>query len=150
LKALERRGYVSRENRTAHTLKVQESQRHLPLLGKVAAGLPIENFKHNERIEVPSAMMKGGGEYFVLQVVGDSMINEGILDADYVVVKRKSTAENGQIVIAFVDDGATLKRFYKRKTHIELHSANPRYQPILVQNSQDFRIEGLYCGLIRY
>jgi repressor LexA len=150
LNALERRGYLSRENRTAHTLKVQESQRHLLLLGKVAAGLPIENFKHNERIEVPAAMMKGTGDYFVLQVSGDSMIDEGILDSDYVVVKKKSTAESGQIVIAVVNDGATLKRFYKRKNHIELHSANPRYPPLVVQPQEDFRIEGIYCGLLRY
>jgi repressor LexA len=153
LNALSRRGYLSRSNRTAHTLKITEFDEvthKLQLLGKVAAGRPLEHFKHNERIEVPRAMLKSGGDFFVLQVAGDSMIEEGILDGDFVIVRRRPTADNGQVVVALVDGGATLKKFYKRKTHIELHSANAKYPPLIIRPHQDFHIEGQYCGLIRY
>lgn len=150
LKALERRGYLSREHRTAHTLKLEEDNHHLPLLGKVAAGRPLESIKHNERIEVPPSMMKGRGEFFTLQVSGDSMKDEGILDGDYIVVKKKSTADNGQIVIAFINEGATLKRFYRHSNRIELRSANSQYKPIFVSPHEEFRIAGHYCGLLRF
>jgi repressor LexA len=95
-------------------------------------------------------MIKDGGSFFALQVSGDSMIGEGILDGDYVIIKQQDTATNGDIVVAELGDEATIKRFYKKKEVIELHSANPSYKPILVNENRSLRIAGIYCGLIRY
>ncbi len=122
----------------------------IPLLGKVAAGFPIEYLKNGEQIEVPSLMIKTPGDYFALQVSGDSMIDEGILDGDLVVVRKESSAENGKIIVASIDNESTIKRFFKKRNTIELHSANPKYQPLIVGPHQQFRIEGLYLGLMRF
>ena len=122
----------------------------IPLLGKVAAGQPIEHRKHQERIEVPLSMLKGAGPYFALQVSGDSMMGEGIWDGDYVVIRQQETANNGDIVVAEIGDEATIKRIYKKKNTIELHSANPKYKPIIVNEHTPLKIAGIYRGLIRY
>jgi len=150
VEALTKKGYLTKERHLSHSLTVHKEGNLIPLLGKVAAGRPIENRKHNERIEVPTTMMKSAGEYFALQVSGDSMIGEGILDGDYVIIRQQSTANSGDIVVAEIDDEATIKRFYKKKDHVELHSANPIYKPILVEAGRLLRIAGIYCGLIRY
>jgi len=146
--ALEKKGVISRESRSWGNIELVESG--VPLLGRVAAGRPIEHVKVGENIEVPQAMLKSGGKHFALEVVGDSMINEGILEGDYVVIRQKDAAENGQIVVAMIDNEATIKRFYKKRSGIELHSANEKYAPILVQPEQNFHIEGIFCGLIRF
>ena len=78
------------------------------------------------------------------------MIGEGILDGDYVVIKEQANANNGEIIVAEVDDEATIKRFYKKRSHIELHSANPNFKPIIIAENIAFRIAGIFCGLIRY
>ncbi len=120
----------------------------LPLLGRVAAGCPIEAIETPNEIEVPSSLIRRG-EYFVLQVSGNSMIEDGILDGDFVVVKKQRSAERGQMVVALVDDAATVKRFYPKRNFIELHPANPLYQPIVVKSDQSFQIEGIVSGVIR-
>ena len=120
----------------------------LPLVGRVAAGKPIEAVEAQDEIEVPSSMI-GRGESFVLQVVGNSMIEDCILSGDYVIVKQQRAAENGQLVVALVDDAATVKRFYQKKDRVELHPANPDFKPIVVGSEQEFKIEGVVTGVIR-
>ncbi len=120
----------------------------LPLLGRVAAGSPIEAIESHDEIEVPSSMIRRG-EHFVLQVSGHSMIEDGILDGDFVVIQKQRTAERGQMIVALVDDAATVKRFYPKKDSIELHPANPMYHPIVVKPDQSFKIEGVVAGVIR-
>ncbi len=121
----------------------------LPLLGKVAAGRPIEALLDHEFIDVPAMMIEGGGQYFALLVHGDSMKEDGIHDGDFVIVKKQSHANTGQTVVALVNNEATLKKYFKHKSHIELRPANSDYKPILVQSHQNFKIEGIYVGLIR-
>lgn len=150
VEALIQKGYLTKERHLSHGLTVHKEGNLIPLLGKVAAGQPIENRKYHERIEIPKNMMKKPGDYFALQVFGDSMVGEGILDGDYVIIRQQNTAQNGDIVVAELDEEATIKRFYKKKDHIELHSANPLFKPILVEAGRLLRIAGVYCGLIRY
>jgi repressor LexA len=98
---------------------------------------------------VPPAMV-GSGEHFVLRVAGDSMIEDGILDGDYVVVRKQADAEHGQTVVALLDNEATVKRLQLRGTRIELHPANPAMRPIIVDDPDSFRIEGVVVGVIRH
>lgn len=119
----------------------------LPLLGLVAAGLPIEPFPHEEAIEVPSSLL-GKGEHFVLRVRGDSMVEDGIRDGDYIVVARREKAENGQTVVALVRGEATLKRYYSEGKQIRLQPANPSMKPIYAP-AREVRIQGVVTGLIR-
>jgi repressor LexA len=128
----------------------------LPLVGRVAAGRPIEAIAHSETVDVPAAMIKaarggGTGTHFVLRVAGDSMIDDGILDGDAVVIRKQAHAENGQTVVALIDNEATIKRFHKKGGVIELHAANPKYRPIVVTEDQgkSFKIEGILAGVIR-
>lgn len=123
----------------------------IPLLGRVAAGRPIEALEHNEFVDVPRNLLKRVGEHFVLRVQGDSMIDEGILDGDQVIIKRQRTAENGQTVVALVNNEATIKKYYLKKGRVELHPANPKYTPLVVDTElrEGFHIEGIMVGLIR-
>ena len=117
-----------------------------PLLGRVAAGAPIEAIQNTEHISLRSEFGTGD-DTFVLQVAGDSMIDENINDGDYVICKKTQTARNGQLVIAIVDeDNATVKRFYKEPDNVRLEPANKNYKPIYSNNC---RIEGLVIGLMR-
>lgn len=155
VKILEDKGYLTKQTRmsdgiTLHNVHNSNEENLLPLLGKVAAGLPIEHRKYDEKIEVPLSMLKSSGSYFALQVSGDSMIGEGILDGDYVVIRKQTTATNGDIVVAEVGDEATIKRYYKKKNHVELHSANPNYKPIILNEASQLRIVGIWYGLIRH
>jgi repressor LexA len=148
ISALEKKGVISRESRSWGGIELIESG--VPLLGRVAAGRPIEHLKVGENIDVPQRMLKAGGKHFALEVVGDSMVNEGILEGDIVVIRQKDSADNGQIVVAMIDNEATIKRFYKKRGGVELHSANEKYAPIVVKSNQNFHIEGIFCGLIRF
>lgn len=129
----------------------------LPLLGKVAAGRPIEYTERGEDFNVPASLFRipdvAPENHYVLKVSGNSMIEDGILDGDYVVVKKQPTADLGQTVIAMVGNEATIKRYYRRKSGtIELRPANEAYEPILVNSlteTDQFRIEGVLVGVIR-
>jgi repressor LexA len=129
----------------------EESQiRSLPLLGKVAAGRPIEAVQSPEFLDVPVSLLKKSGEHFILKVQGDSMIGDGILDGDYVIIRKQDSAENGETVVALIDNEATIKRYQRRKGGgVELHAANPAYPTIHVDPERRFRIEGILAGLIR-
>ena len=103
---------------------------------------------YTDNISVPQSMV-ASGECFALEVQGESMIEDGIFDGDYVVIKSANTARNGQTVVALVDGAATIKRFWKNKNMIELHPANSSLKPILVDNGQDFQIQGVLVALMR-
>ncbi|HJT20107.1 MAG TPA: transcriptional repressor LexA [Nitrospira sp.] len=121
----------------------------IPMAGIVAAGSPIEPVQQSELIDVPPSMLRGGNA-FALRVKGESMKEEGILPGDLVIVHKQETARNGQTVVAMVNHEATIKMYFKKPTHIELHPANAAMQPIVVQPSDAFRIEGLVIGVIRH
>jgi repressor LexA len=118
----------------------------IPLAGTVAAGVPTEAVENVELFSLDSAFGSGDG-IFALEVAGDSMIDEDIRQGDYVICRRSRIAEDGQLVIAIVDDqNATLKRFYKEKDRARLQPANDDYQPVYTDNC---RIEAVVIGLIR-
>jgi repressor LexA len=119
----------------------------LPLLGRVAAGRPIEAITNPETVEVPEMLLRGE-DNFALRVVGDSMVDEGIRDGDIVIVKRQRDARNGQTVVALIGDEATIKQYYRRGARVELRPANPRMSPIVVDEG-DLQVQGIVVGLIR-
>jgi repressor LexA len=124
-----------------------EPSLEIPLHGKVAAGNPIEAIEGNESINVPASMI-GRGSHYALTISGESMIEDGILDGDIIVVKKQQNASNGDTVVAVIDNEATVKRYYKKKNSIELHPANSTMKPITIENG-DFQIKGVLVGLLR-
>ncbi len=121
----------------------------IPMAGMVAAGSPIEAVPQSELIDVPPGMLRGGNT-FALRVKGESMKDDGILPGDLVVVRKQATAQNGQTVVALVNQEATIKTYFKKDSHIELHPANQAMQPIIVTPSDTFHIEGILIGVIRH
>jgi len=118
----------------------------ITLLGKVAAGLAIEAIEDKEHLSLEN-LFTNDDQIFSLQVEGDSMIDDGIFDGDYVICRKAASAHNGQMVIAIVDnENATLKRFYKEKAQVRLQPANENFNPIYSNNC---RIEAVVVGLIR-
>jgi repressor LexA len=123
-----------------------QTNESLPLLGRIAAGLPLEAIETRETLSLHD-MFGHTDDLFILQAAGDSMIDEGIADGDYVVCKRSATARDGQIVVAIVDDNdATLKKFYAEPDRARLEPANTAYEPIYSDNC---RIEAVVIGLLR-
>ncbi|HEY8611839.1 MAG TPA: transcriptional repressor LexA [Roseomonas sp.] len=122
---------------------------HLPLYGRIAAGLPIEALRDGgESVEVPAAML-GGGEHYALEVAGDSMEGAGILDGDTVIIRRGDVADNGSIVVALVDENeVTLKRLRRRGNSIALEAANPRYETRIFGPDR-VKVQGRLVGLVR-
>lgn len=120
----------------------------VPILGFIAAGAPIEPYTDpNATMAIPHSFVSGKKRTYVLQVRGQSMIEDHIDDGDYVIIEQTETANDGDIVVALLDNGmATLKRFYKEATRIRLEPANAKMQPIFVKN---VRIQGKVVGLIR-
>src|SRR3954471_6372326 len=153
LRALERKGYLSREDMKSRALRLvsrndvsandatvsgDDALLDVQVLGRVAAGLPLlaeENVVDTVRID--RMLVRGGRDVFGLRVQGDSMIEAGILSGDYIFVKKQSTADRGEIVVALIGDEATVKYFYPEKDYIRLQPANGQMAPILVR-SQDF------------
>jgi len=110
--------------------------RHLPVIGRVAAGIPILAEENVEDVLPLPSMLLSDGELFILKVCGDSMIQAGIFDGDYIVVKRQLHASNGEIVVAMVEDEATVKRYYKEDGHFRLQPENDAMEPIIVDEVQ--------------
>ena len=138
LNRLEKKGLLHREAMKPRTIDVKREDKpqmmKLPILGKVAAGVPILAEENAEGyMQLPDAIV-GRGEHFILEIRGESMITAGIMNGDYVVVKRQQTAQNGDIVIAMIDDEATCKRYFKEPDRIRLQPENPRMQPIYVRS----------------
>lgn len=120
----------------------------LPLVGTIAAGRPIDALEHKEYIEFENQYAQIG--CYALKVKGDSMIEDGIFDGDFVIIKPNPSPTNGDIVVALLDDGiATLKHFYKEKGRIRLQPANESLQPIYVEPGQPIEIQGTLVGLFR-
>lgn len=122
----------------------------LPVMGRIAAGVPIEAISHiSHHVSVPGSMLAGRGTHYALEVKGDSMIEAGINDGDIVVIREQNTAENGDIVVALVDDAeATLKRFRRKGGMIALEAANPAYETRLFPDHM-VKVQGRLVGLIR-
>ena len=151
LKRLEEKGALSRDwNRSRGISPTDEKApgKDVPLLGLVAAGRPIEPFPQEETIEVPAALLGKSGDHFVLRVRGESMIEDGILDGDYVVVVKRPNAENGQTVVALIRGEATLKRYYSEGSRVRLQPANSAMKPMTVE-AREVTIQGVVTGLIR-
>ena len=164
LNKLEERGFIKKENQKGRTLRLLKDSKgnerveepkdyysnkelvDVPVVGKITAGQPIlavENITDTFPIPID---FTGNSECFMLTVRGDSMIEAGIFTGDYILVKKQNTAENGQIVVALIDDEATVKTFYKEKDHIRLQPENHTMDPIIVPNCS---ILGIVCGVFR-
>ena len=152
--ALERKRLLSRgAKHRARSLQVSgdfefpdETPTRLPLVGRIAAGEPIEAIEDRQSLDLEE-LFDRPGERFVLRVTGDSMVDEHICDGDYVVCERRSEARNGETVVALLADGeATLKKFYKERGRIRLQPANPDFEPIYVNDAD---IQGVVVGVIR-
>ena len=155
LSNLERKGYIKRSYNESRAIEILPSDANpraieLPLLGSVAAGMPIEALAHGESLSVPQDFIRKGGNHYVLRVRGNSMIDEQIRDGDYVVVNEKRSADNGEMVIAMLSGtSATVKKFYReRDGRIRLQPANDAMEPIYVHEN-DIMIQGIVVGVLR-
>ncbi|MEJ2539537.1 MAG: transcriptional repressor LexA [Gemmatimonadota bacterium] len=155
LSNLERKGYIRKAYNESRSIELVDGETaapsvDLPLLGTVAAGLPIEAVQDDETLGVPPDMVRRGRENYVLRVQGNSMIDEQIRDGDYIVVAAQDTADDGQMVVALVrGDSATVKKLYREPgNRIRLQPANPTMTPIL-EDADDVQIQGVVVGVIR-
>ena len=155
LSNLERKGYIKRSYNESRAIEILPSEAfprsvELPVLGAVAAGLPIEAFEATETIAVPEDFVRRPGGHYVLRVRGNSMIEDQITDGDMVVVHDRPAADNGEMVIAMVEEsGATVKRYYReRDGRVRLQPANASMAPIYVQQDQ-VRVQGIVVGVLR-
>lgn len=134
LNRLEEEGYIRRDATKPRALELTDTAtvrgRSVPLLGRVTAGVPILAQQNIEEYYMLPQNLVGGDEVFILSVQGESMIEAGILDGDFVIVRRQSHAENGDIVVAMIDDEATVKRIFYEKSRVRLQPENPTMQPI--------------------
>ncbi len=168
LRALERKGYLTREDMKSRALRpmdmtadqepapvdhpTDDNVIEIPILGRVAAGLPILADEHViDTVHVTPDMLRGTRDVFGLRVSGDSMIDAGILNGDYIFVRRQQTANRGEIVVALINDEATVKFFFPEKDYVRFQPANAQMAPILVR-ATDFRstmILGIVVGVFR-
>lgn len=159
LKLLQEKGFLRKDWNQKRGIEVlrelpggadlQDESKELPFFGRIAAGQPIEAVANQDTLNVPHHLLgRRRGEHYVLEVVGDSMIGEGIFEGDLVIVLQRELAEPGDMVVALVGSDATLKRFYPEGDTIRLQPANPNMQPIRVP-AQDVQIQGIVVGLMR-
>ena len=153
LKRLEKKGLIRRDPTKPRALEIMETSNmkkemlNIPLVGRVTAGTPIlatENIE--DTFPIPIDYIKHNEELFMLKVTGNSMINAGIHDGDYAIIEKAPTAKNGDIVVALIENDATIKRFFKEKDHIRLQPENDALSPIIVE---DCIILGKLVGLFR-
>lgn len=152
LKALEKKGHIKREHHSARAIQLVDHKRggsfELPMLGRVAAGSPLEAIEQTEdRLDFNA--MFGGPNHFALKVSGNSMIEDQINDGDFVVIRKQETAQNGERVVAMIDNEVTLKKFYRDKTHIRLEPANGSMAPIIVPMTEEPIVLGVLVGVLR-
>lgn len=156
LKLLADKGYLRRDWNQKRGLELLRplrgepgSARELPFFGRIAAGRPIEAMASGEELTVPLHLMAGdAAEHYVLQVVGESMIGEGIFDGDFVVVRRREQASAGEMVVALIGEEATLKRLYPEGNRVRLQPSNPTMDPIYVA-AANVQVQGVVVGLMR-
>lgn len=156
LLSLERKGYIEREKDKARSISILGLKKTLrdiievPVLGRVAAGSPILAVENIEGYVAIDKAWAKGENIFALKVQGDSMIGTGIFNGDYALVKQQSTAENGDIIIALIEDEATLKRFFKKENEIILKPENDQMEPLVIKkNSNNLQIIGKVIGIFR-
>ena len=152
--ALKKKGYLKQASKRPRTMgltgiKQEDSEefREIPLLGSVAAGVPLlaeENFEGN--IVLHNSLLRKNKEYFALKVKGDSMSGAGILEGDTAIIEKQNTVRNGEIAVAVIEDAVTLKRFYRESSRVRLQAENPAYKPIY---SNDVKILGRLSGILR-
>ena len=155
LSLLEKKGLIRRDWNQKRGVELVEKPaseapsgvRELPLFGTIAAGQPIESYSTEETVTVPDRLT-GRGENYVLKVRGDSMIEDGILDGDYVIIARRERADNGEMVVANVNGEVTLKRLYKEGERVRLQPANSLMNPIYA-DARDVAVQGVVVGLMR-
>lgn len=152
LKKLEKMGYLRRDPTKPRAIEVldPESEKveciNVPLVGRVAAGLPLLAVENKEEVFPLPANFTGTGEFFMLKVQGESMIEAGILNGDMVVVRQQHDANNGDIVVALLEDEATVKRFFKEKDRVRLQPENRAMEPIY---AKELQVLGKVIGLVR-
>ena len=154
--ALQKKGFLSQSQKKARSIRVLSDCREkepetyigkVPLLGTVAAGKPLLSEENLDGyVNLTEPFVRPGKSYFALRVRGQSMINAGILDGDLAVVEQASTAQDGQIIVAVIDDAITLKRYYKESGRIRLQPENPQFQAIYCT---DVRIVGILSNIVR-
>jgi repressor LexA len=149
---LERKGYVRRQPNVARGLTLlkppaAEPWHELPLVGRVMAGKPVEVFEHHETLQVPPWLLRSG-THFVMEVRGDSMIDDGIREGDLVIVQQHVAPHNGDTVVAVVHGEATIKRIYRRGATVELQPANAHMAPLQV-DARHVEVKGIVAGLMR-
>lgn len=164
LNNLKRKGFINFENNISRSIQILNSDFaqseagnqieasqivELPLMGKVAAGQPIQHFLENETMQFPESMIRRPEKSYVLKVQGNSMIEECICDGDYVIVEHRNWADNGDMVIAMLDHKeATVKKFYREGDAIRLQPANHEMEPIMV-DPKELSIHGVVVGVLR-
>ncbi len=150
---LEAKGVIRRQWNHSRSIELVEQRRkagatELPLLGRVAAGQPIEEIEGGDTLEVPDSFVRRRNS-FVLQVSGESMVGEGILDGDYIVVEEKPQPDNGDMVVASIDGEATVKRFYRESDGtVRLQPANADFDPIVLHDG-DLQMRGVVVAVLR-
>lgn len=151
VQALQSMGYLQKEENQPRALDVFSKQKlvHIPLLGVIAAGEPIEAIEQKENIAVPQTKLKPGNNYFALRVSGESMQDENINNGDIVIIKQQSTADNGQKVVALINNNeVTLKKIYKEKDKIRLEPANPEFKSVLIE-PDNLKVQGIVTDIIK-
>lgn len=152
--ALQKKGFLQQNQNRSRAFKIVSGGRktlpravEVPILGSVAAGLPLlceENIDGHLVLAEP--FVRQGKNYFALRVRGESMVGAGILDGDFAIVEQASTAENGQIVVAVIDEAITLKRFFREASRIKLKAENPAFKPIYCR---EVRVVGILASIVR-
>ena len=149
---LKKEGYLEKLKNRARAISIPEKEAlvKIPLLGTIAAGEPIEAICQHEFISIPKNKLPKSGQVYALRVSGNSMVDENIKDGDVVLVKQQEVAENGQRVVALIDNyEATLKKFYKERAQIRLQPANSAYEPIIIRKDRDIKIQGIVVDVIK-
>jgi len=152
VKKLQDLGLLEKQYNKPRSIDIYENEAmvNIPLLGLIAAGQPIEAIQNKETIAVPQNRLPRSGEFYALRVIGNSMIDENINDGDVILVKQQSVAENGQKVVALIDNyEATLKKFYKERGHIRLQPANKTIEPIIIKKDREIVIQGIVIDVIK-
>ena len=161
LAALEKKGHIRRRPMLSRGIELTDQMdrevpnaitadfREVPVIGRVAAGEPILAVENVEETIAVDSSFAPGGEVFALQVEGDSMVDVGIMDGDYVLARHQTTANQGEIIVAVIDGEATVKRYYVDGDGVQLIAENEAYAPIIVEPHQEFRIAGKLVSLMR-
>ncbi|MGN0295161.1 MAG: transcriptional repressor LexA [Lachnospiraceae bacterium] len=160
LETLEKNGYIRKDPTKPRAIEILDDEFNLsrkemvniPVVGTVAAGIPILATENIETyVPMPTEMLPNASnhKFFILNVKGDSMINCGILNGDQIIVEQQETAANGEIIVALVDDSATVKRFYREEDCIRLQPENDTMDPIIIPSDTDVSILGKVIGLMR-